>query len=96
MDKENKQMEVAFKVRELERLLSEGKITLEQYLDTRARIENLSASHGNSQPTKKLPIYAEKAQLSDVKEPKKPYTKMILGLVLCTIILVGGFSLGTI
>jgi len=91
MDKENEQMEVAFKVRELERLLSEGKITLEQYLDARTKIENLSTSHGNSQPTKKLPVYAEKAQPSDVKEPKKPYTRMILGLVLCTIILIGGF-----
>ncbi|MGB9693928.1 MAG: hypothetical protein ACPLYF_03705 [Fervidobacterium sp.] len=91
MDKENEQVEVAFKVRELERLLSEGKITLEQYLDTRTRIEKLATSSENLQPTEKIPIYAAKAQPSDVKEPKKPYTKMFLGVVLCTIILVGGF-----
>ena len=87
----NRKNEDAFKIKELERLLSEGKITLEQYLDARARIEKQATSSGNLQLTEKIPVYDVKAQTSDVKDPKKPYTKMFLGLVLCIIILVGGF-----
>ncbi|MGF3573672.1 MAG: hypothetical protein ACQXXG_09690, partial [Candidatus Bathyarchaeia archaeon] len=43
MNKENEQLEVAFKVKELERLLSEGKISLEQYLYMKMKIEKIKS-----------------------------------------------------
>lgn len=93
MKRDSRAAENAFKVKELERLLSEDKITLERYLDARTKIENPIVSQNSCQhlPAKQNAVHAENAQPSNVREPKKPYTTMILGFVLCIIILVGGF-----
>jgi len=92
MDRDNKVAEITFKVKELERLLGEGKITLEQYLNARTKIENLVTSQNFPQHLpEKQTIQAENAQPPAIKKTKKPYTRMILGLILCAIILVVGF-----
>ncbi|MGA2308200.1 MAG: hypothetical protein ABSG57_01465 [Candidatus Bathyarchaeia archaeon] len=83
--------EIEFKTRELERLLSEGRITLEQYLDARTRIGNSTASQTvrKHSPSKETVVHAETVQPHG-KGSKKFYSKVVLGLILCSIILIGG------
>jgi len=93
MERNSRTTETAFKKKELERLLGEGKITLEQYLDARVEIENLKASQNSDQSSRSRQTVAhdESTQSMNGEVAKKSYTKMILGVVLCSIILIGGF-----
>ena len=88
MEKDSTAIETIFKIKELERLLSEGKITLEQYLDSRTKIES-SYQHLSAKQT--ITIHPNNTQGLNFKKTKKPYNKMVPGLILCTIIIVGGF-----
>jgi len=84
-----------FKINELERLLSEGKITLEQYLDTRTKIENNQLSFHESEQFSSRPQnlapQPEPPRRFQVREHRKPYRKIALGIILCLIIFTGGF-----
>jgi hypothetical protein len=77
-----------FKVRELERLLSEGKITIKQYLDARVDVEKFPSDV--RQPQSAQPTSSPADKFGTTRSEKTP-RKIILGLVLCAIVLFGGF-----
>jgi hypothetical protein len=74
-----------FKKKELERLLSENKITLEQYLNSRAKLEKSPVSSDNTKGWQP-PTLAGKAQKA--KKPAKAYAKIAAGAILCVVVLV--------
>jgi len=88
--------EKEFKIKELERLFSEGKVTLEQYLDARAKIENsqppLHETEQFSSKPQNLPPQREPPRTFQANETRRSYRKIVLGIVLSLIILVAGFT----
>ena len=86
-----------FKVKELERLFDENKITLEEYLDARAKIESSQPQHGEIEPpsvkSQDLNPRSESSKAFEPKRPVRSYRKIALGAVLTAILVIGGFSL---
>jgi hypothetical protein len=78
-----------FKKQELERLLSENKITLEQYLEARAKIN--SSQSAASDPRNSFSKEADNAYAT--KAPRRVFSKIALATILCVVILVGSVSI---
>jgi len=76
--------EKEFKKKELERLLAEEKISIDQYLDTRAKLEHASAA---AKPLRKRPTKPAEVVLK-AEKPKRSLAKLAIGLVICTVILI--------
>ncbi len=77
-------LEDEFKNQELERLLSENKISLEQYLDARAKISG-SKPHANNP---KAPVSTEEHKAPERKTSGRPFCGIALAAILCVALVV--------
>lgn len=87
----NPDVETTLKIKELERLLSEGKITLERYLDARVEIEHPIDSRRLDRISAKKRTTDTRVYETQPPRERRPYKTMFLGIVLSSIILAGGF-----
>jgi hypothetical protein len=76
-----------FKTRELERLLNEGKITLDQYLDAKYRVSTSPAKYEAQEPSPHKEFVASPSMAPPLGKKKKSRSKVFFGIILCVLAL---------